>query len=244
MILVLGGTIDAVPICNHLIDLKCEVLLSNLTKDLNLGQLNSRVEVRSGALDDHLLKDLIISKKIKTIIDATHPYAEKIKELVFQVTCELDISLIRFERGKTDFSGYDIHFAPTHEVASEMASLFGGTAFLSIGSRNLVFYNKISVVARILDSEKSILDALHAGISRSALLPLRGPFSIEQNVEQFKEFHISVLVTKDSGEKGNIYEKLEAAKSLGIPTVVIQRPQCLPYKQVIYHYNQLSEVIQ
>ena len=52
----------------------------------------------------------------------------------------------------------------------------------------------------------------------------RGPFSLEENRRQIREFGIGVLVTKDSGHAGGTLEKLEAARSGGCRVVVVRRP--------------------
>ena len=54
---------------------------------------------------------------------------------------------------------------------------------------------------------------------------MQGPFSKEMNIEIIKKYDIDMLVTKDSGKVGGTIEKLEAAKEMGIPVIIISRPQ-------------------
>ncbi|HEX8080165.1 MAG TPA: cobalt-precorrin-6A reductase [Jatrophihabitans sp.] len=59
--------------------------------------------------------------------------------------------------------------------------------------------------------------------SRHQLLLARGPFSVTQEIALMREHRIQVLVTKDSG--GPLTEaKLVAARELGLPVLMIQRP--------------------
>ncbi|MEO7262813.1 MAG: cobalt-precorrin-6A reductase [Jatrophihabitantaceae bacterium] len=59
--------------------------------------------------------------------------------------------------------------------------------------------------------------------SRHQLLLARGPFSVAQEVALMREHRVQALVTKDSG--GPLTEaKLVAARELGLPVLLIQRP--------------------
>lgn len=59
--------------------------------------------------------------------------------------------------------------------------------------------------------------------SRHELVLARGPFSVAQEIALMRQHRIQVLVTKDSG--GPLTEaKLIAARELGLPVLMIQRP--------------------
>lgn len=246
MILVLGGTVDAVPICNRLIGRGHSVLLSNLTRGLNISKLNPSVVVRTGPLDETTLESIIERQQIDLIVDATHPYAEQIKQIALSVSSNCRVSIIRFDRMGSSFEGYEIIFAKNHSDAAAKSFELGDHLFLSIGSRNLFEYSAKGgkLTARILNSEKSIKDAFGAGLRPEDILPLKGPFSVAMNIEQIKNCGANVLVTKDSGDKGNVAEKLDAAKELGIPTVVIARPAPLDFNTVVYNYDDLMREVQ
>ena len=52
----------------------------------------------------------------------------------------------------------------------------------------------------------------------------RGPYTVEDNRQLLRRFGIKVLVTKDSGDRGGVLEKLEAARLEGCRIVVVGRP--------------------
>jgi precorrin-6A/cobalt-precorrin-6A reductase len=63
------------------------------------------------------------------------------------------------------------------------------------------------------------------GIKSSNILAVQGPFSLEFNKAVFNQYHIEVVVTKDSGKSGGVPEKIQAAMETGIDTVVIKREE-------------------
>ena len=51
----------------------------------------------------------------------------------------------------------------------------------------------------------------------------RGPFSLEQERQLLKDYQIQAIVSKNSGGEAT-YPKIIAARELGIPVVMVQRP--------------------
>jgi precorrin-6A/cobalt-precorrin-6A reductase len=70
-----------------------------------------------------------------------------------------------------------------------------------------------------------IEQCVEMGIKSSNILALQGPFSQELNKAVFNQYHIDVVVTKDSGKTGGVPEKIQASMGMGIDTVVIQREE-------------------
>ena len=51
------------------------------------------------------------------------------------------------------------------------------------------------------------------------------PFSKEDTLELLEKYHIAVLVSKDSGRRGSVAEKMDAAKQMDIPVVLLGAPE-------------------
>lgn len=77
---------------------------------------------------------------------------------------------------------------------------------------------------RVLDTEPSVGACLTAGVVKSHIIAAYPPFSCADNLALLKRYDIQALVTKDSGEAGGLTEKLESARLMGIPVILIRRP--------------------
>ena len=64
-----------------------------------------------------------------------------------------------------------------------------------------------------------------AGIAPSHILAMQGPFSRELNGAVYDQYGISVLVTKDSGVRGGVSDKVIPALERDIHVILIERPE-------------------
>jgi precorrin-6x reductase len=55
---------------------------------------------------------------------------------------------------------------------------------------------------------------------------MQGPFSQRANETLWSDWDIDCVLSKDSGETGGLPAKIAAAKAMGIPLLVVQRPPC------------------
>ena len=53
---------------------------------------------------------------------------------------------------------------------------------------------------------------------------MQGTFSKEFNISLMKEYSVSAIITKESGESGGAEEKINAALELNIPVILVTRP--------------------
>ena len=74
------------------------------------------------------------------------------------------------------------------------------------------------------------------------IVALQGPFSEELNIALYRQYGAEVVVTKNSGEIGGTDTKLTAARKLGLPVVMIDRPK-LDYDVIAYTFEEVLDFV-
>jgi len=236
MILLLGGTSETAPLATRLARAGQAVLVSTATDEpLAIGR-HPRIERRCGRLDAAAMAALVRDRKIRAIVDATHPYAAAVRSTAAGVAGQLGIPYFSFVRpGSVNSHDKEIRRAPDHGTAARLAFSFGRPVLLTTGANNLAPYagescrTGIPLIARVLPRAESIRACLRAGIEQGYIISAKGPFSVEQNRAHIRGHGIGVLVTKDSGEAGGVPAKLEAARQEHCRIVIVER-LALPQK--------------
>ncbi len=234
MILVLAGTTEGRKIATALEKEGHRVIASTATA--YGGELLGRTfggEIITRPLNSTELLRLIKTKKINRVIDATHPYALEISSNARQACLKAVVPYERIERATVssnlEVDNEMIIEADSFEAAAELAITFTGKIFLAIGSKKLYcFATRIDpsrLVARILPLSESLAECLTLGISPANIIAMQGPFDEELNKLLLRRYNAVVLVTKESGVAGGTAEKISAALSLSIPTILITRPK-------------------
>ncbi|MGA2034954.1 MAG: precorrin-6A reductase [Thermoguttaceae bacterium] len=231
LILLLGGTGSTARIALGLARMGHRVLVSRATAvELDVG-VHAAIESRSGPLDERSLSELIQQRGIGVIVDATHPYATVIRATAARVAGRLGIPYLSFLRpGVVGAHEADVELAPDHAAAAAAAFAHGRPVLLTTGANHLAPYAResqrtgVPLVVRVLRRAESLAACRTAGIPSGRTIAARGPFSVAENRRQIRQFHIGVVVTKDSGAAGGTPEKLQAAREEGCRLIVVQRP--------------------
>lgn len=233
MILVLGGTLEGREIAGDIAGMGFKTLLT-VVSGYGAGMVSDDplVEVLVGSLDDTGLQSLIREREVRLVIDATHPYAGLVTSMAWQTAQEMQVPFIRYQRPPVaESTGYPkVYSAVNYEEAAVIAKDLGEIIFLTIGSKNLKPFVEMGrksgrrIIARVLPEPRVLVECAAIGVASRDLIAVQGPFSTEMNIAMLKEFKAGVLVTKDSGKTGGTDTKLEAAARLGIPVVVVGRP--------------------
>ncbi len=253
MILLLGGTREAGDIARHLKEAGKKFLVT-VVSDYGAELLKEQgVDVMCGELDQPRLEQVIDEQAIRAVIDATHPYADKITQLAIEAAKHKGVAYYRYQRPPAVVEGPMITRAATYEeaalLAASKAGENGGTMFLTIGSRRLQPFLRqgrqqgVRVVARVLPDAKVLDEVVSYGLSAKDVVAIQGPFSLELNKAMYLHYNAAVVVTKDAGLVGGTDTKLAAAAELQIPVVVVSRPQS-GTENVFYEIEQLLRSVE
>ena len=199
-------------------------------------------------LDAAALEAYIREHGVRLFVDASHPYAANVSQNAMQACHAADIPYIRYERRSVPIEYDNVHRVETYEEAAKEAARLGQTVFLTTGSRNLKAFTNSealknhTVIARILPTAKVLTECEELGLTPKEIVALQGPFSEELNIALYRQYGAEVVVTKNSGEIGGTDTKLTAAKKLGLPVVMIDRPK-LDYDVIVYTFDEVLDFV-
>jgi precorrin-6A/cobalt-precorrin-6A reductase len=225
-ILILGGTAEASNLAHRLArETPDTIVVTSLA-----GRLTAQPDlpgiVRVGGFGGlHGLIDFLRLARINRVIDATHPFAATISAHAALACAELEIPLERIHRPMwRKHPGDRWRWAATIEMAARMAT--GGSSrarrvFLTIGAQELAPFARRGgpfYLIRMIEPPPRRLPFRHY-----SLVLGRGPFALAEEMALMENFDIDLLVSKSSGGPAT-EAKIEAARRLGIPVVMVRRP--------------------
>lgn len=236
MILLLGGTSESLMVADRLTELGYPFVVSVISEyGAQLARQHAKQVVQVTFSPDSLAA-FCREHQIKLILDVTHPFARVISEEAITCAQTLAISYLRFERPSLVESTPGIVSVNSMAEAIEYLRTINGPIYLSTGSKTAPAYAAALGVerlrVRVLPTPRVLENLSAAGYSAAQIDALQGPFSKNLNIELFKRAHAQVVVTKESGQRGGIQEKIAAAQALEIPCLIIRRPP-MDYPEVV-----------
>ncbi len=221
-ILVLGGTGEARVIAAALAGTPDVRVISTLAGRI----ANPRMpvgEVRVGGFGGpDGLAAYVEAENVDAIVDATHPFAERMSWSACEACAATGSQLVRLERPPFPRDPA----VDWREVCSlpEAAALLpdaGRRVFLTTGRQGLAAFAPVADAYFLIRCVEAPDPALLPP-DRTVLLD-RGPFAVAGELELIDRHALDVLVTKDSG--GEMTQaKLAAARERGLPVIVVARP--------------------
>ncbi len=251
MILLFGGTSETAGLATALAENGHRVLVSTATDaPLEIGN-HPAILRRCGRLDEAGIVELIEHEPIRVVIDASHPYAIALHATVAAAAQQAQVSCFRYQRATAAIAGDEgIYFVADHNEAAALAAKLAVPVLLTTGSRQLGPYiellrsRNIPLYARVLPHPESAQACEQAGLLPESRVVGRGPFSEAENRQLLRSKNIGVLITKDSGARGGVAEKITAAKQENCRVIVIRRPpQELGYRQIFTAMDELVEAV-
>jgi precorrin-6A/cobalt-precorrin-6A reductase len=167
---------------------------------------------------------------ISHVVDATHPFAAQMSRNAAQACALAGVPLIGLERpGWAAVEGD--RWVQVADTAAAVAALPDTPArvFLAIGKQTLADFavkSQHHYLLRLVDPPKGALPLPDA----FAVIDT-GPFTVDGDLALLKDHRISHIVAKNAGGVGAA-AKLTAARALGLPVILIDRPK-LPARQVV-----------
>jgi len=162
------------------------------------------------------------------VVDATHPFAARISANAVAATTAAGLPLLVLRRpGWTEGPGDRWHRVPDAATAASVAPELGDRLFLATGSGDLPAFAGVDAwcLLRAVDPPPPPLPRRHH------LVLARGPFTTDGERALLREHRIEALVARDSGGELTA-AKLVAARELGLPVVLIDRPPAPPAPSV------------
>jgi precorrin-6A/cobalt-precorrin-6A reductase len=218
-ILVLGGTAEARELADELHAAGAAVT-SSLAGRVARPRLPAG-EVRIGGFGGPAgLAAWLAEHGVDAVVDATHPFAERISASAVTACEHSDVPLLRLERpGWTQRAGDRWQWVDGLDEAAR-AIESGQRVLLTTGRQGLAAFahrDDAWFLVRCVDPPQPPLPAHHE------LLLDRGPYTLAGELALVDEHRIGLVVTKDSGG-AHTRAKLDAACQRGLPVIVVRRP--------------------
>jgi precorrin-6A/cobalt-precorrin-6A reductase len=200
-IIVMAGTSDANQIIRDLKYRSTDIQIIATTVTANgalLARGSGADKVISKPLNSEELIEVIQKEKVDLLVDATHPYAVEATINAIKSSESENISYIRFERKKTLLQPSNLIYQVSsfREGAELLSNLVGGKVFHLAGVSTIKY-----------------------------ITAMQGTYTKDFNLSMMKEYNVDAIITKDSGVSGGTPEKIGAALEMGIPVIMVDRPE-------------------
>jgi precorrin-6A/cobalt-precorrin-6A reductase len=227
-VLVLGGTSEGRLFAEELAgDVRYDVLLSfaGRTASLKPSAAPYRVGGFGGAA---ALAAFLRTGGFGALIDATHPFAARMSENAVIAADAARVPLLRIEPPAWTKADGDtwIEVADMHEAARALGQT-KRRVLLTIGRLEIDPF-------RAAPQHRYLVRAVEPfpiPLPDARLLAARGPFERAAERRLLEQEAIDVIVSKNAGTPGT-YAKIEAARELALPVIMVQRPRLLPAETV------------
>ncbi|WP_054007255.1 cobalt-precorrin-6A reductase [Cypionkella psychrotolerans] len=174
------------------------------------------------------LVDYLRAERIGAVIDATHPFAAQMSRNAMEACAQAGVPLLGLER-KPWVAGIGDRWVHVGSMEAAVAALPDAPArvFLAIGKQNLAGFaaKPHHYLLRLVDAPDT------PPLPDCTVVLARGPFEVEGDKALLMQHNISHIVAKNAGGAG-AEAKLIAARTLGLPVILIDRP-ALPARRMV-----------
>jgi precorrin-6A/cobalt-precorrin-6A reductase len=221
-ILILGGTTEARHLAERLVP-RADVTVTLSLAGRTAAPAALPVPVRIGGFGGAAgLAAFLEGQAIDVLIDATHPYAAQISANAAEAAARALIPLLAIERPAWEPVESD-RWIEVADMPTAVAAL-GSVArrvFLALGRNELRPFEAAPGHFYLIRSVDPVTPPL--ALPQAEYLTGRGPFDEAAEEKLLAAHRIDVIVAKNSGGAAT-YGKIAAARRLGLPVIVLQRP--------------------
>ena len=228
-ILLLGGTTEASLMARALADSGLDAVYSFAGRTEN--PLPQPLVQRIGGFGGITgLVSYLQTEAITHVIDATHPFAVNMSRHAVEACAATRTPLMALQRAPW-VAGPADQWTMVPDLDTCLVALPRQPAriFLAIGRQNMPAFAaqpQHFYLLRLVDSPDDALP-----LPRSEAVVARGPFTLEGDLQLLRTHRIQLIVAKNSGGSG-AQSKLDAARALGLPVILIDRPDIPPRASV------------
>jgi precorrin-6A/cobalt-precorrin-6A reductase len=220
-LLLLGGSTEANRLARRLSGhprIKATLSLAGRTTNPAAATLPTRMGGFGGIEG---LSRYLREENIRVVVDATHPFAAQMSGNAMAACASAHVPLAVFTRPpwRAQLGDAWTEVSDAMEAAVALGPL-SKRVFLTVGRQQLAAFQSAphQFLVRTIDPPVPEL------LPKSAeILLAKGPFTVAEEIDLMRRHAIEILVSKNSGG-GATEAKIEAARSLGLPVVMIQRP--------------------
>jgi len=167
------------------------------------------------------LEEFLRARGVDRLVDASHPFAAQISRNAAVACRASGVPRLRLLRPPWPKQPGDRwHEVDDLAAAAALLPQIGRRAFLTVGHKELAAFAGLERTWLLI---RTIEAAAGVPPERALCLQARGPFASGDEVALMRRHRIDVLVTKASGGEAT-YAKLAAARSLGLPVIMVRRP--------------------
>jgi len=219
--LILGGTGDANRLADTVARLGWNAIYSFAGR--TEAPVTQSLPTRSGGFGGASgLAAYIRQQNITHVVDATHPFAVRMSRNAVAACAETGTALIALERAPWTKIAGDVWIEVPDEAAAAVALPDQrARVFLAIGRQHLAAFSakpQHAYILRFVDASDGALPLPDASVVVS-----RGPFTLAGDLALMRSRGIEWIVARNSGGSG-ARAKIDAARELGLPVVMIARP--------------------
>jgi precorrin-6A/cobalt-precorrin-6A reductase len=220
VILILGGTAEARELAARLHAAGVAVTSSLAGRVANPRLPAGAVRI-GGFGGPGALARWLAEHEVGAIVDATHPFAERISASAARAAAAADVPMLRLERpGWQERPGDRWTWVADLDEAAAAVPELGRRVLLTTGRQGLAAFAEVDAawfLVRCVDPPEPPLPPRHA------VLLDRGPYTVDGERTLADRHAIDLVVTKDSGG-AHTAAKLDMARERELPVIVVRRP--------------------